>query len=83
MCGWDLPDMHELALGRCALSGSCVHIRQISPAHVTYITYVPFTMLAHILQLSKKGVADLCFNAHANACAYSSVMIFLYVAIHI
>ena len=38
MCGWDLPDMSALALGRCAPSGSCVHIRQIPPAHVTYIT---------------------------------------------
>ena len=34
----DLPDMSALALGRCAPSGSCVHIRQITPAHVTYIT---------------------------------------------
>ena len=36
----DLPDMSALALGRCAPSGSCVHIRQITPAHVTYITCV-------------------------------------------
>ena len=35
----DLPDMSALALRRCAPSGSCVHIRQITPAHVTYITY--------------------------------------------
>ena len=34
----DLPDMSALARGRCAPSGSCVHIRQITPAHVTYIT---------------------------------------------
>ena len=38
MCSWDLPDMSVLALGRCALSGSCLHIRLIPPAHVTYIT---------------------------------------------
>ena len=28
----DLPDMSSLALG------SCIHIRQIPPSHVTYIT---------------------------------------------
>ena len=39
MGGRDLPDMSALALGRCAPSGSCVHIRQITPAHVTYITW--------------------------------------------
>ena len=39
MCGWDLPDMSALALGCCALSDFCVHIRQIPPAHVTYIAY--------------------------------------------
>ena len=34
----DLPDMSALALRHCTPSGSCVHIRQITPAHVTYIT---------------------------------------------
>ena len=34
MCGQDLPDMYALTL-RLVL-----HIRQIPPAHVTYITYV-------------------------------------------
>ena len=34
----DLPDMSALALGHYTPSGSCVHIRQITPAHVTYIT---------------------------------------------
>ena len=37
--GRDLPDMSALALGCTAPSGLCVHIRQITPAHVTYITY--------------------------------------------
>ena len=36
----DLPDMSALALRRCAPSGSCVHIMQITPAHVTYITCI-------------------------------------------
>ena len=36
MCGWDLPDMYALA---CAL-GLMLHIRQIPPAHITYITYL-------------------------------------------
>ena len=31
----NLPDMSALALKRCVLSCSCVHIRQITPAHVT------------------------------------------------
>ena len=35
----DLPDMSALALGHCAPSYLCVHIRQITPALVTYITY--------------------------------------------
>ena len=35
----DLPDMYARARGRAAPEGSCVHIRQITPAHVTYITY--------------------------------------------
>ena len=39
MCSRDLPDMSALALGRCVPAGSCIHIRQIPPAHVTYITY--------------------------------------------
>ena len=33
VCGRDLPDMYALALGLV------LHIRQIPPAHVTYITY--------------------------------------------
>ena len=36
MCSRDLPDMSTLALGH-ALRAHCVHIRQIPPAHVTYI----------------------------------------------
>ena len=35
----DLPNMSALTLGCCAPSGSCVYIRQITPAHVTYIIY--------------------------------------------
>ena len=35
----DLPDMSAIALGCCVPSGSCIHIRQVTPAHVTYITY--------------------------------------------
>ena len=39
MCSQDLPDMFALTLRRCTPLGLCVHIRQIPPAHVTYITY--------------------------------------------
>ena len=39
MQGHDLPDMSVLALGHCAPLCSCVHIRQITPAHVTYTMY--------------------------------------------
>ena len=38
MCGQDLPDMSTLTLGCCMALGSCIHIRQIPSAHVTYIT---------------------------------------------
>ena len=41
MCNHDLPDMSALALRCCMPSCSCVHIRQITPAHVTYITCHP------------------------------------------
>ena len=33
----DLPDMFKLVFGRAALECSCVHIRQITTAHVTYV----------------------------------------------
>ena len=33
----DLPDMSALDLGCCTPSCSCANIRQITPAHVTYI----------------------------------------------
>ena len=39
MCSWDLPDMSAPALRCCAPWSSCVHIKQIPPVHVTYITY--------------------------------------------
>ena len=38
MCSRVLSDMSTLTLGHCMPSGLCVHIRQIPPAHVTYIT---------------------------------------------
>ena len=41
MYSQDLPDMSAPVLGRCAPSDSCIHIRQIPPAHVTYITCKP------------------------------------------
>ena len=45
----DLPDMSTLALGHCTPLCSCVHIRQITPAHVTYITCTIQTV--HVLTL--------------------------------
>ena len=38
MCGCDLPDISALTLGHTVLepSGLCVHIREITPAQVTY-----------------------------------------------
>ena len=49
MCGRDLPDMYALAL-RLML-----HIRQIPPAHVTYITYVMYviSLVMNIFDKSK------------------------------
>ena len=40
LCSRDLPNMSALALWCCVPSCSCVHTRQITPAHVTCITCV-------------------------------------------
>ena len=39
MCGRNLLDISTLTLRYCMPLGSCIHIRHIPPAHVTYITY--------------------------------------------
>ena len=38
MCSSDFPDISALALGHCAPSFLYVHVEQITPAHVAYIT---------------------------------------------
>ena len=53
----DLPDMSALALGHCAPLCSCVHIRQITPAHVTYITCTVQTV--HVLTLMICSYKDI------------------------
>ena len=77
----DLPDMSALALGRCAPLGSCVHIRQIIPAHVTYITYMyvckyicTYNQTAHVhIDIH---TAWICIHACVWLCTYYNYLSF-------
>ena len=81
MCSWVLPDMSALALGRCVPSDSCIHIRQIPPGHVTYITCKPIlesSLTRYDKPVSVISVYSLCCSltcttVQARAASYFSV----------
>ena len=61
MCGCDLPDMS-------ALAPTYIHIRQITPAHVTYITCTTRSWKNHLRSVAKENQLSiyqtLCILVH-------------------
>ena len=53
MCGRDLPNMSSLTLRHCTPLGSRIHIRQISPVHVTYTTCILIVVYQYIVAVAQ------------------------------
>ena len=66
MCSRDLSDMSTLALGCCTPLCLCLHIRQITPDHVTYIACI----------INTSSIWSLCNEETACASTFKPICVY-------